>query len=216
MVEDEHEVGLDERRGRRPHGIRLGQRHGRLEDRHRVVRQRSHGTTGEARHVLGRLDATAADERAERLERIRRVLRPDRQLRVVPLDRHRAILDSRPPVADLEQLPRADPEERIAAEPLAALHRLQQVRGRRAIVEPQERADRGLEVRGARGTQEQRVGVRGEPLRLGEAERVGAGHVRRLPVRPNQNDLPSSGTKGRAFRGATLIRRCRTLVTDGS
>ena len=31
----------------------------------------------------------------------------------------------------------------------------------------------------------------------------------------NQNDLIVSGTKGRAFRGATLIRRCRTFVTDG-
>src|SRR5687768_15004586 len=31
-----------------------------------------------------------------------------------------------------------------------------------------------------------------------------------------KNDLRLPGTKGRAFRGATLIRRCRTLVTDGS
>ena len=31
----------------------------------------------------------------------------------------------------------------------------------------------------------------------------------------NQNDLSSSGTKGRAFRGATLIRQCRTFLTDG-
>ena len=31
----------------------------------------------------------------------------------------------------------------------------------------------------------------------------------------NQERPFVSGTKGRAFRGATLIRRCRTLVTDG-
>ena len=42
-----------------------------------------------------------------------------------------------------------------------------------------------------------------------------SGHVRRLRWSMNQNDLSSPGTKGRAFRGATLIRRCRTFVTDG-
>src|SRR5262249_53347883 len=60
-----------------------------------------------------------------------------------------------------------------------------------------------------------RVGIRGEPLRLGQAERIVAGHVRRLRNLPEESKRPSvPGTKGRAFRGATLIRRCRTCLTD--
>src|SRR6185503_9736586 len=80
------------------------------------------------------------------------------------------------------------------------------------VVEPQEGADRGLEIRRARGAQQDRVGIGGQTLRLRQADRVGCRHrdwprESRTTVRP--------GTKGRAFRGATLIRRCRTLLTDG-
>ena len=79
-----------------------------------------------------------------------------------------------------------DAEEGVAAEPLAALDGLEEVGRRRAVVEAEERADRRLEVGRARGAQQQRVGVRGEALRLRQAERIRCGHVRRLrrPVRP--------------------------------
>ena len=52
-------------------------------------------------------------------------------------------------VADLEEAAWADAQERVAAEPLAALDGLQQVSGI-AGIEAQERADRCLEVSGAR------------------------------------------------------------------
>ena len=72
------------------------------------------------------------------------------------------------------------PEERVPAEPLPALDGLEEVRRRRAVVEAQERPDGRLEVGRARRAQQQRVGVRGEPLRLGQAERITRCHVRRL------------------------------------
>ena len=52
-------------------------------------------------------------------------------------------------------------------------------------------------------------------LRLRQAERVGCASSLVGWPRENQERPFVSGTKGRAFRGATLIRRCRTLVTDG-
>ena len=88
--------------------------------------------------------------------------------------------------------------------------------GRRAaVVEPEERADRRLEVGRARGAQEDRVGVGGEALRLRQADRIGGVCHRSGAARESKTTFVS-GTKGRAFRGATLIRRCRTLVTDGT
>ena len=160
--------------------IAVRQRDGRLEDRDGVVRQRADGAAGEARHALGRLDPPARHEAAERQQRIGRIDGRDRQLGVVSIDRDGPVLDPRLAVADLEQPPRADAQERVPAQPLAALDGLEEVRGRRAVIEPEERPDRRLEVGGPRGAQEQRVGVAGEPLRLGEAERVRHGHVRRL------------------------------------
>jgi hypothetical protein len=62
VVEDEDEVGLDERRGRRADRVALGQRDGRLERRDRVVGERADRAAGEPRHALGRLDAAARDE----------------------------------------------------------------------------------------------------------------------------------------------------------
>ena len=95
-------------------------------------------------------------------------------------------------VADLEEPARADAEERVAAEPLAALDRLEQV-GRAAVVEAQEGADRGLEVGRTRGAQEDRVGVGGQALRLRQAERIGCRH-RGWPRRI-KNDRSSPGRK---------------------
>ena len=78
-------------------------------------------------------------------------------------------------VADLEQPARADAEERVATEPLAALDRLEQVR-RSAVIEAEEGADRRLEVGRARRAQEDRVGVGGQALRLRQAERIRCRH----------------------------------------
>ena len=52
----------------------------------------------------------------------------------------------------------------------------------------------------------------GEALGLGQADRFVRAHRDRAP---ESETTFVSGTKGRAFRGATLIRRCRTSVTDG-
>ena len=85
-----------------------------------------------------------------------------------------------------------------------------------AVVEAEEGADRRLEVGRPRRAQQHRVGVAGEALRLGQAERVRGGHVRASGASENQKRPFVPGTKGRTFRGATLIRRCRTFLTDGS
>ena len=77
------------------------------------------------------------------------------------------------PSPDLEQPPRADAQEAVPPEALAALDGLEQVGGRRAVVEAQEGADRRLEVGRARGAQQDRVGRAGEALGFGQAQRVG-------------------------------------------
>ena len=154
-----------------PTGSRSGQRHGRLEDRDRVVGERADGAAGEARHALGRLDAAARDEGPDGVERVRRLERLDRQVRRVGRDGDRPGLDPGQAVAHLEQAPRPDAEERVAPEPLAALDGFEQV-GRAAVVEAEEGADRGLEVGRTRGAQQDRVGVGGEALGLRQADRV--------------------------------------------
>ena len=104
------------------------------------------------------------------------------------------------------------PEEGVPAQALAALDRFEEI-GRAAVVEAEEGSDRRLEVRRAGGAQQDRVGVRGQAPGLRQADRIGCGH--RCAASENQERPIVSGTKGRAFRGATLIRRCRTLLTDG-
>ena len=114
-------------------------------------------------------------ERADGGERVGDLGDVDRQVRRVDGHRHRAGLGPGHAVADLEQPARADAEERIASEPLAALDRFEEVR-RAAVVEAQERADRGLEVGRTRRAQQDRVGVAGQTLRLGQAERIRRRH----------------------------------------
>ena len=202
VVEDEDEVGLDECGGRDADRVALGERHGRLEGGDRVVRQRTDGAAGEARHPVGRLDAAARDECPDGVERVGRGDGLDRQVGRIGRLGHRAGLDPGQAVADLEQPARPDAEERIATEPLPALDRFEEV-GRSAVIEPEEGADRRLEVGRARGAQEDRVGVGGEPLRLRQADRVCCGH---RSVASGESKRPFvSGTKGRAFRGATLF-----------
>ena len=214
VVEDEDEVGLDEGRRRDADRVALGQRHGRLEGRDRVVGERPDGAAGEARHPLGRLDAAARHERADGGQRVgrRRSSRsagPGRRSGT----RHRPGLDPGDAVAHLEQPARPDAQERVAAEPLAALDRLEQV-GR---------------VRRRRGAGRRRSGVSRSAGRVARSRIVSALAARRwacarlsgsavvIAVGLGESRTTFvSGTKGRAFRGATLIRRCRTLVTDGS
>ena len=108
VVEDQHEVGLDERGGRDADRIALRQRDGRLEGRHRVVGDGTDRTAGEARHPVARLDAPTPHEVADGVERVVAIGRLDRQVRAVRGDRDGARLDTRLAVAHLEQPPRPD------------------------------------------------------------------------------------------------------------
>ena len=72
VVEDEDEVGFDERRRRRPTGSASGSGHASARSRHGVVGQRPDGAAGEPGHPLGRLDPPARHERRSALERIGR------------------------------------------------------------------------------------------------------------------------------------------------
>ena len=129
VVEDDDEVGLDERGHRDADRIALGQRHAGLEGGDRVVRQGADRPTGEPRHALDRQDPAARHERPDGLERVRGRGRLGRQVAVVGRDRDRAGLDVGQAVADLQQPARADPEERVPPQPFAALDRLEQVGG---------------------------------------------------------------------------------------
>ncbi len=175
VIEHDHEVRLDEARQRGVHRVAVGQRHGRLERRDRVVAEGAHGPAGEPRHPVHGHDATLGDERAEGLEGIGRVADRHRQVRGIRLHADRAGGHVGLAVADLQQPPRADAQEAVAAEPLPALDGLEEVGGRHAVVEAEEGADRRLEVRGARRAQQDRVGAAGEALGLGQAQRIGHG-----------------------------------------
>ena len=202
VVEDQDEVGLDEGGGRDADRVTLGEWHGRLERRDRVVRERTDGAAGEARHPVGRLDAAARDEGADGVERVGRGDGLDRQVGRIGRLGHRPGLDPGEAVADLEEPARPDAEERVATEPLPALDRFEQV-GRTAVIEAEEGPDRRLEVGRAGGAQEDRVGVGGVPLRLRQADRVCCAH---RSAASGESKRPFvSGTKGRAFRGATLF-----------
>ena len=204
VVEDQHEVGLDEGRGRDADRVAVGQRDVRLEDADRVVRQGADGATGEPRHALGRLDPAARREGADRVERVATVHGLDREVGRVGRDGDRTGLDPGEAVAHLQEAARTGPQERVAAQAFPALDTLEEVGGP-AVIEAQERADRGLEIRRPRGAQQDRVGVGGQTLGLRQADRIGCGH-RGRPLRIKKRPFVP-GTKGRAFRGATLIRR---------
>ena len=188
VVEHDHEVGLEERGRRRPDRVAFRQRDRRLEDRNRVVGERADAAAGEARHALGRGDPATRDEPADGLERIGRRLGLDREVGMVGRDVERARLDVGETVTDLEQAPRSRPEEGVAAEPLPAFDRLEEVR-RAAVVQAQEGTDRRLEVGRAGRAQQDRVRVRREALCLGQAERLVGGH--RVGASRIRND-PSS------------------------
>ena len=175
VVEDDDQVGLDERGGRHADRIGRGLGHARLEGTHRVVGQGADGTAGEAGHALDRQDLAPGQERPQAAQRIDRLDGLDRQVRVEPIHAQRPALDGRPAAAHLEQPARADPQEAVAAESLAAFDRFEEV-GRATIVEAQEGADRRLEIGVPRRPQEHRVGAAGQALGLGQAERIGDAH----------------------------------------
>jgi hypothetical protein len=175
VVEDDDEVGLDEARERDADRVAVRLRDGRLERGDGVVREGADRAAGEARHPLDRDDAATRDERSQRAERVRDLRGDDREVGRVVGHADGAGGRVRDPVRDLEQAPRADAQEAVATEALPALDRFQQVGGRRAVVQPEERPDRRLQVRRARRAQEDRVRGGGQVLRLGEAERVGHG-----------------------------------------
>ena len=114
-----------------PDGVALRQRDGRLEEGDGVVRESPDGAAREAGHAFGRLDPAARDEPADRVERIRRRGRVDRQVGRVLADRHGSRQGASDAVADLEQPARPDAEEAVSPEPLAALDGLEQVGRRR-------------------------------------------------------------------------------------
>ena len=174
-----------------PTGSCSGSGHGRLEHGARVVRERTDGAAGEPRHALGRLDAAARDEGADRGQRVAAIDRVEGQVRRVGRNGDGSGLDAGLAVADLEQAARTDAQERIAAEPLATLDRLEEI-GRTAVVEAQERADGRLEVGRARGAQQDRVGVGGVSLGLRQADRIGGAHRSASRIR---NDLIVPGRK---------------------
>ena len=191
VVEHEDEVGLDEGGRRHADRIAVRQRHPRLEHGDRVVGERTDRATGEPRHPLGRLDPSSWDERADGVERIRSLARLDREVGRRRRHRDGPGLDAGHAVADLEQAARADPEERVSTEALAALDRFEQVGGS-AVIEAQEGTDRRLEVGRAGGAQEDRVGVGGVALGLGQADGVRGGHRRASRIK---NDRSSPGRK---------------------
>ena len=158
-----------------PTGSRSGQRHGRFEGRHRVVGEGADGPTGEPRHPLGRLDAATRDEGADGGQRIGAIERLDRQVGRVDRFGDRPGLDTRQTVPDFEQATRPDAQERVAPETLAALDGFEEVGGS-AIVETEEGADGGLEVRRTRGAQQDRVRVGGQALCLRQADRIRCRH----------------------------------------
>ena len=175
VVEHQDEVGLDEGRHRDVDGVELRERDGRLERGDRVVGERPDGAAGEPRHPVDRQHPAARHERADRGEGIGGRRAVDRQVRGIGRDGDRPGLGPGDAVADLEEPPRPDAEERVPAEALAALDRLEEI-GRTAVVEPQERPDRGLEVGRAGGAEQDRVRIGGEALRLRQAERVRRRH----------------------------------------
>ena len=224
MIEDEDQVRLLEGGHRDADRVARRQRNGRLESsrrrRRRARRPRRPGTAGCSSR--GRCGASAVKRRSASsgsgdLERLRREVRGE------VVHAHRPALDRGRAAADGQQAPRAHAQERVAAQALAALDGLEQ-EGGAAVVEAHERADGGLEVGVAGGSQQDRVGRARELPDLLETERIADCHV--VPVVPPVPALaprgrgiknPSSvGTKGcDSFRGATHIRPGRSLA-DGS
>ena len=155
--------------------VAIRERDGGFERGNGVVRDGTDRATREARHALDRQDAAARHERADGRQRIRDLGDVDRQVRRVHGHRHRAGLGPRHAIADLEQAPWPDAEERIPPDAFAALDRLEEVGGA-AVVEAEEGADRGFKVGRTRRAQQDRVGIAGQTLRLGQAERIRRRH----------------------------------------
>ena len=215
VVEDEDEVGLDEARQRDADRVGRRERHGRLEDRDGVVGEGADGAAREARHPLGRLDPPAGQEVPQGDEGVVGRDLGDRQVGRVLDDADRAVLDPGAAVADLEQPARPDAEEAVPPQALAAFDGLEEVRGRGAVVESEERADRGLEVGVAHRPQADRVHAPREALDLAEAQGALGGH-RRGPPETKTTSRPAR-TKGRDLpRCHPGSASAALIVTDGT
>ena len=197
VIEDEDEVGLDEGGCGRPDGIGVRERDARLEDRDGVVGQRPDGAAGEARHALGRLDTTPAHEATEREQRVGRVDGRDRQLGVVSIDGDGPVLDARLAMAHFEQPTRADAQERVAAQALPSLDRLEEVGG---VVPSSSRRNAPMGVSRSADRVARRRSVSALPasrfawVRLSGSVMVtcgASGGPCRLGPRENRNDLSS-------------------------
>ena len=188
VVEHDHEVRLDERRQRHAHGIPGGAGDGRLEGGDGLIAERADRAAGETGHALGREDLAPGDEGSEGGQRVRGRGLDDGQVRRVVHDADRSGRGSGETVADLQEPARTDAKEAVAAQALPSLDGFQQVGGGHAVVQAQEGTDRGLEVRRARGPQEDRVRGGGQASRFLEAERVGHdGRSSRIRKRPSSS-----------------------------
>jgi hypothetical protein len=157
VVEDQDQVGLLEGGHGDADRVAVRQRHSRLESGDRVVGERADRPAREARNPLVGQDAALRQEVAQCGERVWSADRLRRQVRGEVEDTHRPGLDRGLSVADRQQAPRPDSQERVSTEPLATFDGLEQ-EGRAPVVEAHEGADRGLEVRIARGREKDRVG----------------------------------------------------------
>ena len=175
VIEHDDEVGLDECRHRDADRVTVREWHARLERADGVVGESADRATREAGHAFGGQDLATRDERADGCQWIGRRRRLGREVAVVGRHGDGPGLDVGEAIANLEESTRTDAQERVASQALAALDRLQQVRGA-AIIEAQKGADGGLEVGRAGRAQQDRVGGARQALRLGQAERIGCGH----------------------------------------
>ena len=207
VVDDDHEVRLQERGQWRSDRIRVGQRDRGLEGRDGVVREDADGAAGEARQVGQRSDAAPGHEAAQRLREGRR--------------RGRSRATSSPACST------PTGRERVVAPPsrTSSMRRgsvpRNEYRPRRSPPSTDSRRYAGVPSSSARKTP---IGVSRSASRVARSRTVSYSAARRLAsareigssmsvgnvVSRNRNDPSSPGTKGRAFRGATLFRLCRT------
>ena len=207
-----HEVRLDEGGRRDGDRIAVGQRDGRLERRDGVIREGADRAAGEPRHALDRQDPAARHELADRRERVRDLGH----------GRSAGPARTRAPSRAASGCGRDRREPRGAA---AARRR--GTSSARRVRRPR-RTRGGTPARRHRDAGTRRSGVSRSAGRVARSRTVSASLARRLVwarlsgsvvviawASGESQTTVRPGTKGRAFRGATLIRRCRTLVTDG-
>ena len=198
-----------------PTGSASGSRHGRLEDRDRVVGERPDGAAGEPRHAL----ASAATRRRPTNERsawsgsgassvrigssgsYRSTVTGRSWMRACP---SRTSSSRRGPMPRNEYRPSRSPPSTDSSRYAGVVPSSRRRNAPMGVSRSAERVARSSSVSAFAAS------------RFAWVRLSGSRRWSRAAPPVNQNDLSSSGTKGRAFRGATLIRHCRTFLTDGS